>query len=210
MKRVILLAMGVALAGCAAQAPVPSDRFYRFADPEPSAARREAPLIEHLAVEELRGNGLYAERPLVYSTDEGRRRLEQYHYDYWLEAPPRLLQGHLIAYFRGAGLASQVSRPEAGPAEQAVVGGYIDCFEKHMATAPRVVVCLELHLKRPGDDGPLLARRYDASVSVDGEGMEADLKAYEEALDQVLAAFLGDISRIEGKVGGPDGLTAAE
>ena len=79
-----------------------------------------------------------------------------------------------------------------------------------MATAPRVVVCLELHLKRPGDDGPLLARRYDASVSVDGEGMEADLKAYEEALDQVLAAFLGDISRIEGKVGGPDGLTAAE
>lgn len=210
MKRVILIAMGCTLAGCAAQAPMPSDRFYRFADLAPSAARRETPLMEHLAVEELRGSGLYAERPLVYSTDEGGRRLEQYHYDYWLEAPPRLLQGHLIAYFQAAGLAAQVSRPEAGPVEEAVVGGHIDCFEKHITAAPRVVVCLELYLKRPGNDGPLLAKRYDASVPVNGDGMEADLKAYEEGLDRVLTAFVGDISRIEGRAGAPEGLTAAE
>ena len=203
--------MVAALAGCAAQAPVPSDRFYRFADPEPGATGAGSPLMEHLEVGELRASGVYAERPLVYSTDEGRRRLEQYHYDFWLDAPARLLQRHLVAYFRSTGVAGQVSRRGPGSAEHPVVGGHIDCFEKHVAArTPQVVVCLELYLDRPGEDAPLFVKRYDASVTVDGKGMEADVQAYEQAIERILAAFLKDMARMESQENERNALTAAE
>ena len=199
MKSILIAFLGVLLTGCASPAPVPGDKFYRFADPQIIATHLESPVVERLAVAEPRATGLYAERAMVYSTDEGHRRLGQYHYDFWLDAPPRLLQRHMIAYFRNAGVASQIVRQGVALTAHHLVSGHIDCFEQHLGDAsPSVAVCLELRLKQPGNGAPILNKSYEAKVSVRGDGMEAVVRAYERALDQILEAFVRDITRIVG------------
>ena len=144
---------------------------------------------------ELRASGLYAERAMLFSTDAERRRLEQYHYDFWLDSPSQLLQRRMIAYFRGARVASQVVPYGAGLGEYHLIGGRIDCFEQQVGSGPhRVVVCLELYLKQPGKSAAELSKRYDATVSVKGDDMEDVVRAYEQAIDQILEASLRDIA----------------
>ncbi len=184
-------AMVIALAlagGCAKAPPVPADRFYRLADPVVAAGPALAQ--DALLVRQFRGDGVVSERALAYTETATGTSLEQHHYHFWADAPPRLLQQQMVAFLRNAAAAPIVTddlEVDAG----LVVTGRIRRFERKLAGEPGVRVALELRLDdRRGQ--PLLVRDYVAEEPAAGASFEDAVAAFDTAVGSIFTGFLAD------------------
>jgi ABC-type uncharacterized transport system auxiliary subunit len=198
MKRLavpILLLFG--LAGCLGSAPpVPRDHYYRVLVPPPVALGQTARFPGVLSVKVLEADGLLRERPLVYSSSGQPHEMQQHDYYYWIDPPPRLLQGQLVDYLRGSGLARSVVTPDLRIKPDLEVTGRIKRLERLLGGGPpRVIAELELGLVYTADGSLIVIESYSAEVAAEDDGVDASVQALNAALSQIFAHFLADASR---------------
>ena len=185
---VVALAAGI-LAGCAAPPPAPEDQFYRLAV---TAEPGDQVLDGVIEVGRFDASGALGNRPLLY-VDKGSNALTEYHYHFWLEAPPVLLQGALVSYLRGAGVASQVVTPEMRARPDYTITGRVMRLETVRGAPSKGVVQLELSLRREDDGALLVLGEYATEVPAGKSGIQTDVAALEKAVDDAFARFVADI-----------------
>lgn len=186
-----MLAAAVLLSACAGGARVPEDNFYRL-DIAAPASRLAAPALAGvLSVQAGAAAPVYRDRAFLYSEARTPGRLQRYHYHYWTDAPPRLLQRALADYLRAAGVATSVVMPEDGIDARYRLRLDIERFEhvrgQHGGT---VAVVARLNLSERGSGTLLLQERIGTEAAVQG-GEHTDLaEAYRRASQELFARIV--------------------
>lgn len=183
------LIAAVALAGCAAPPPAPQDQFYRL---DVTADAGDTVLNGVVEVDRFDASGALGNRALLYLED-GSNALSEYHYHFWVEAPPLLLQGALVSYLRSANLASQVVTPELRARPDFTVSGRVIRFEIVRGAPTKGAVTLELALRRETDGAILVLGEYAAEVPAGRNGIQTDVAAIQSAVDDAFGRFVADI-----------------
>jgi ABC-type uncharacterized transport system auxiliary subunit len=193
----LLLAWAVGcalLAGCQSLPPAPTDRYYRLAEAASGAVAAQPWTGGSIEVRELRADGPYLDRAILYARTEHATELEAYRYAYWIYAPPRLIQQAMIARFRQSRLAPTIAEDDRGPEPAFVVSGRILRFEQILGPGgAHADVELELEISRAGQGPPLLRKTYRAVEPTADKSMEAFVQSTGRALDRICGAFAEDL-----------------
>lgn len=190
----LVVMLGVwALAACVGVPPeLPEDRFYRLPEPKPHAAT--ATYAGTIAVSLPHSDGLHTERALLYSQHDRPLEVLRHHYFFWAESPPRLLQDHMVAYLRAAGMADRVSRAENAGGDALRLESRLLRFERHIGGArTRVVVELELGWSGTDSRTARSRRTYRVQAAADDDSIYASVQAYGRALEQIYQRFLQEL-----------------
>jgi ABC-type uncharacterized transport system auxiliary subunit len=188
----LFMLSGVLLAGCASQAPLPEESYYRLQWPQIAPG---TPAVDGrlLLVMRPRTDGLYAERALLYSEDPAHRVLQRYHYHLWLDTPPSLVQDYLIAALRAQRLTGMVADYDPGLDGDFLLASKLQRFEQLVGSdGAEVVVSLELKLERADHGRPLLLREYTETVRAASSAPNDAVAAFEQALQAIVERFVGD------------------
>ena len=181
------------LSACAAPPPVPEDAFYRLS-PRADSPVAPQPLLEGaVEVGRFAAAGSLGNRPLLFSKP-GSNAVSEYHYHFWIEAPPMLLQSALVSYLRSAGVAEQVVTPDMRVRPDYTVQGRLMRLETITGPTPSGVAEFELSLRRERDGKLLVLGEYRADVPSGANGVGTDAAAIEKAVDKAFAAFVADIA----------------
>jgi ABC-type uncharacterized transport system auxiliary subunit len=185
-----LAGIGAALlSACVSQPPVPEDRYYRLSPPAVPVA--ETSLPGQWIVKRFQTDVAHGERAMLYADAARPQELRQYHYHYWTDIPPRLLQEQLIMALRASGGMGMVS-DETGGAEAYIVNGRLRSFERLVGKgAPRAIIALELVVEQGGRT--LLANEYQAEVSADDGEMHSTAAAFSHGLNRIYSQFITDL-----------------
>lgn len=186
-----MLAAAVLLAACAGGTRVPEDNFYRLDIAAPAARLAVPALADVLSVQAGAAAPVYRDRAFLYSEARTPGRLQRYHYHYWTDAPPRLLQRALADYLRAAGIATAVVMPEDGIDARYRLRLDIERFEHVRGqNGGTVVVAARLNLSERGSGTLRLQERLEAQSAVQG-GEHADLAAaYQRATQDLFARIV--------------------
>ncbi|MDQ5946174.1 MAG: cholesterol transport system auxiliary component [Pseudomonadota bacterium] len=183
----LLLALTLLLGGCGSSPPAPVDRFYRL---QPSALPAAATLPATLEIRNVRGDSLYAERPIVFSDAADARQLRQYHYHLWLYPPAQMVRDHFRASLAGAGNAGSGGKPSLS------LDARIVSFERVLSgKASTAQVALEVTVL--SGEKPLLSKQYSAAQAAGDDSFSAFSAAMELALNRIYGEVLGDIGRLD-------------
>lgn len=194
MRLAAWLLAALLLAGCES-APVPDMTWYRLPEPvlpPARAARFELPID----VVVFSADGLYADQALIYALDSEAYALRTYHYQQWSDPPSRMLQRRLIRVLRGIDASPQVSDRLPASAGALRISGLIKRFERVQDNgAVRVEVSLQMRVEHLGE---LLAEDvYSSSVPAAGSDIPATVQAFGTALDQINAAFVARLAKVQ-------------
>ena len=213
----IIILLALTLGGCAAsQAPLPDDNYYRLAALIPATNAGGSPGVNTglnpaakppinglLMVEELDSDALHGERALLYSDDPGHRQLRRDHYNYWSDAPPRLIQGILVARLRAAGLARQTLHYSSDIQADTLLSGRVQRFEQLIdGERARVIVAVELQLLDSGAPQPRRLTDYREEVILTDTSTAAAIGGFEQALNHIIDRFISDILADHGSING--------
>ncbi|HVF33927.1 MAG TPA: ABC-type transport auxiliary lipoprotein family protein [Candidatus Saccharimonadia bacterium] len=204
LRRVCALAVVAALAGCES-APIPDVTHYRM----PTQEKREpagAPLFaDPIVVDVFLADGLYSEQSILYQTTPSGP-VKAYHYQLWNDPPIRLLQRRLIRRLRNEGVAPLVADRLPVSLNAIRVSGLIEHFERVKADeAWRVIVRVELRVDH-GDQGlPILLESYEVTEPTDGESIQATVRAFARATDEINARFVADLRKVAARPARRDG-----
>lgn len=186
--------MASGLAACT-QPEIPQDNYYRLEVPAP--AKQAQKLDGVLEVERFRADGLTSGRPIVYVKDRGQ--LSEYHYHFWVEPPVDLLQDAMVDYLRAANIASHVVTPDLRMNEDYLLTGQIQRLERDVTSVEKVVVELDLGLKRLKDDQIIVLKSYKRELVQEQPGVNGAVGAINTALQQIYDEFLSDINVPDGQ-----------
>ena len=172
----------VVLAGCGSAPPIPSDSFYRL-DIAAPATQLEAPMLKGiLSVQVGSAIPLYRDRALLHSEPGAEGTLQRYHYHYWVDTPPHLLQIGLADYLRSLGVAPVVVMPEDGVDEQYRLRLDIDRFEHQRGPGGGLAsVGVRVLLTERASGRLLLQERLRADASVQGDDFTRLAAGYQQA-----------------------------
>jgi len=183
------------LAGCFGSAPaVPKEQYFRLVAAA-AASQSAAPISGGLEIVPFAGEGVMTERPLLFTADGGRK-LEQRNYAYWTDAPPQMLRDQLVAYLRQAGVADNVVPSELRVESAYVVRGTIKRLEQLIGAKSGAVISLELAVIERSSDRLILSKVYTAEKPTSGENIDNAVAALNDGLDEVFAAFAGDLASV--------------
>lgn len=186
---VALAALGM-LSACAAPPSAPEDQFYRL---DITASNPGTVMLNGVVeVDRFVASGVLANRPLLFS-QSGSNAVSEYHYHYWMEPPPILLQGALVSYLRSDNVATRVVTPEMRAAPDYSILGRILRLEVVRGSNPVGAVTFELTLRRESDDKLLVLGEYRAEVPAGANEMQTDVAAIEQAVKEAFAKFVADI-----------------
>jgi ABC-type uncharacterized transport system auxiliary subunit len=188
-KGALLLALS--LAGCGTSPPVPETTYHQLPLP-PVAADPAARLVERINVLPFQADDLRHDRAFVYSLSAPHLTLQQSHYHYWVDPPPRLLQQHLADWLTARSMARFVTtEPYADAAADLWVRGRIVRLERESDGAgERVRIALELRAGVPGNQAPVAQRLIDVSEPLPaGATIDSVVQAFAEALERVWVDF---------------------
>lgn len=192
MKRfLLLLPLVVLLASCARQPPVPADHYYRLPEPKVEALAR--PLSQGtILVNIFETDGLHNGRAMLYTDDPKAITLKRYHYRYWLDAPPRLVQSYLVSYLRAARAAPLVVTDPGVNAELTISGKIVRLEQQRRGKTSHALIALELRVDGRNPAQPLLVKSYHADVTAADDSMEALVLAFQKGFNQIFAEFVSD------------------
>ena len=193
MKRLTLVATILALtAACSGNPPVPEDRFYRL--PVPTAAEGVSGLATGpIFVEQFIADGVHRERAIVYARNRASTELLQYHYQYWIDSPTRLVRDHLADYLRAGNAAGLVSSAPDVQAELSIFGRIRHFEFVEGSGGGEAVVGLEFRVDRLGHDTPLLIRVYEERSDSADDSMNGAVAAFGAALTRIYGRLVTDI-----------------
>lgn len=185
------LIMCLLLGGCAGGSRIPEDSFYRLEQTAPAEALATPVLDGILMVQGGAAAPIYRDRALLYSESGEPARLQRYHYQSWIDSPPRLLQRSLADYLRAAGVAPAVVTPEDAVDARYRLRVDIDRFEQVRGdNGSRVVVGLSMTLAERASGKLLVQAQLHTDSAVQGDDFPALATAYERALDELYARIL--------------------
>lgn len=188
--RFVAVLMLGALAGCSAP-PVPKEQYFRLIASSPAAAIAR-PFEGAIEVSPFSAAGVLAERPLLFTGNDGRK-LEQRNYAYWTDAPPQMLRDQVIAYLREGGAADDVVETELRVPAKYQVKGVLRRLEQKVGTAPGALIAIDLSVIEKETDRLVLSQRYESEKSTPDETIDAAADALNSGLDEILARFLADL-----------------
>ena len=197
--RSFVLALAVALlAACASVPPMPETTYYRLPPPQPSTILAEPVVDRPVVVEVFRADGLYSGQSLVYALDHDASRLRAYHYQLWLDPPPRLLQRRLIAALRAAGISRVVTDQLPTRMEAMRVEGRIERLERVRnvdGTGWEVIVALVLRAEPSSNGRPWVIGEYHQRIAAGGDQVNDSVRAFGLALDRIGDQFVADLAQ---------------
>ena len=193
LKPIGLLPVLVLVAGCFGSAPpVPKEQYYRLVADAPAEASGKQ-IKGGLEVVPFAGEGVMSERPLLFTADGGRK-LEQRNYAYWTDAPPQMLRDQLVAYLREVGVADNVVPSELRIETDYTVRGTIKRLEQLVGEKTGAVISLELAVVEKSSDRLVLSKVYTSEKPISGAGIDDAVAALNDGLDEIFAAFAGDLA----------------
>jgi len=193
LKLLALLPVLALLAGCFGSAPaVPKEQYFRLiaappADPSPKR------ISGGLEIVPFAGEGVMTERPLLFTADGGRK-LEQRNYAYWTDAPPQMLRDLLVAYLRQTGIADNVAQSELRLEAAYRVQGTIRRLEQLVGSKSGAVISLEIAVIEKANDRLVLSKVYTSEKPTSGENIDDAVAALDNGLNEIFAAFAGDLA----------------
>ncbi|MDH5187664.1 MAG: ABC-type transport auxiliary lipoprotein family protein [Rhodospirillaceae bacterium] len=184
----------VALNACATAQSVPQDNFYRLA-PQPETSQQGG-ILQDATVEVARfvADGSVSNRPILYSSDANPNSVSEYHYHFWIEAPPTLIKDSLVSYLRAAGIANRVVTPEMRVSSDYSVLGRIKRLEIYTGKKYTGVASFEIGLRRNSDGELLVLNEYESKVEANNNSVGSVITAVEKATEDIFARFVHDIS----------------
>lgn len=192
VKLLIIPLFMTLLYGCSGGATVPDKNYYRLPDPVP--ARADKMLPASISVERFTSDGIHGERAVLYSDDSDAVRINKYHYSFWTNTPPLMMQDHLISYLRAAGAAKTVLPEESVQASDYRIFGYVRRFEQLLKDGESsVVVSVELRVATK-DRRWILVKDYTETVGAGNDSIELAAKAFHKALNTIYSSFLKDLT----------------
>jgi len=189
-----VLAMGImsvgVLSACGSAPAVPEDAFYRLT----TQAEKTGDPVLNGVVEVVRfaASGSLGNRPLLMSS-RATNEVSEYHYHFWIESPPMLLQSALVSHLRGSNVASQVVTPEMRVTPDFTITGRVLRLETVRGTDPAGVVAFELALRDEHTDKILVLKEYTADIPANQDRVHDGAVALEEAVNQAFKSFVADI-----------------
>lgn len=192
LPRILLIALVVVLGACAGLKPVPVDRYYRLPELRSSEYPDQKLSNGVLYVSLLETDGLHRERAMVYTDNMLGLELRQYHYQHWIDTPPRMIRDHLVSYLRAINAAPTVVT-SVDPYPQLEISGKLRRFDRVISDADNAVtVALELQAEM---DGELIhIADYSATEQVSGESVEDAVAAFNGALVSCFEQFVKDVN----------------
>jgi len=188
------LVMAGWVSACAAPPPAPEDAFYRLS-PRAAAPVMAQPVLDGVVeVDRFVASGSLANRPLLFS-EPGSNAVSEYHYHFWIEAPPILLQNALVSYLRSAGVSDRVVTPEMRMRPDYTIRGRIMRLETVQGDGSIGVAEFELSLRREHDGELLVLGEYRAEVPSGPNGIKTDVAAIEKAVNNAFLDFITDIEK---------------
>jgi ABC-type uncharacterized transport system auxiliary subunit len=162
MRRASLFVL-IAATGCGTVAPVPDDVFLRLSLPVVAPEVSTAGWTKgEVWVAPVKASGLYHERAVAYSTDQGSS-LRQHRYLFWLDSPGELIQATLRDFLRANRVAPQVVE-KSSPVVTLEVETTLDKFEQHIAPSENVMqVQLSFAIRDHLTARSLFSRTYTAA-----------------------------------------------
>ena len=195
LRALVLLAPLLVVAGCA-QPKLPQENYYRLVVAEP--ADKGVVLDGSLVVEPFIGNGLTSERSLLYSTADAPLKVQQYHYHYWIDPPPQMIQDQVVAYLRSGGAAANVVTPEMRLLPDYALTGRIKRLERIVdGSRFSAVVELEISLSDARDNSLVLLETYVAEEPA-GRDMAATVEAFNRGITKILGRFVAGLRAVQG------------
>ena len=197
LRLAVAWTFAVVMLGCSAGS-VPQDHFYRLNVSAPQKSNPSTPRYHGvLTVERLAGDGPISERAVLYTRNDGSE-LQQHHYHYWIEPPPLMIQEQLVADLKERGAATTVVTPEMRIQPDYVITGRIKRFERVMQNGTdRVVVEVRLTLTEVGENRLVWNETYRVETPVEGEGVNAAVRAFNRGVSELVGRLADDISRVE-------------
>jgi len=132
LRAAVLTGVILLLSACGTNPPAPEDHFYRLADTVPAVVYPRPLLPGSLSVTAFSAPAVLQSRAMTYAEAGQPLVLQQHHYHYWVEAPPRLLQQRLIRYLRAARVAPSVEAASAVRNARYQINGYLEHFEERI------------------------------------------------------------------------------
>jgi ABC-type uncharacterized transport system auxiliary subunit len=181
-------------AGCMSVPPVPTDKFYSL--PVPSVTYKGNKLDGILAIRRFVSDGLHNERAMLHADSGLPNRIESYHYHFWADTPPRMIQEHLLQALRKTGISEQVVSYSSQLRPSYVIFGKVRKFQQLLGKQPGVVVAMELQLLKHGERKALLISDYQEVIATSSETIDEAVDKYAVALDRIYNRFLADIAGV--------------
>ncbi len=193
MKRfAAVLCACLAATACSKQDPVPPDQFYRLPDPQPQSKFDSPPFSGVVLVRSFRADALHSERAIVFADDPKALTLQRYHYHFWLDGPPRLLQEYLVSFLRSANFADLVNSDQGLTADYEITGK-IRRLDRHVgAETSSALVDLELSIMESRRRKPILIKDYSARVVVENDAVSSSVEALEAGIRRIFSQFAQD------------------
>lgn len=175
------------LGGCGTASPVPETQYHQL--PLPVAGEGPAAaLAGRINVLPFKADDLRQDRAILHSPAAPHLTLQQSHYHFWVDPPPRLLQQHLADWLRAHGVAGQVTTedyPPAGPGLW-LRGRIVRMEHERDAGQSRVHVAIDVHVGQAGEDAPRLLRRFEVMQPVAAQApVEQVVQAFADLLDKI-------------------------
>ena len=194
-----------ALAGCES-APVPEVSHYRMPTQELVHPEGTPAFRSPFVIDVFTADGVHSEQSVLYQlTPNGP--IKAYHYQNWNDPPVRMLQRRLIRRLRNENIAELVTDRLPVSLESMRVSGLIERFEriKREDETWAVAVRLEMRVDR-GDQGlPLLLESYEVEEPAETDTMQATVRAFARAVDEVNTRFVADLRELSATQGARSG-----
>jgi cholesterol transport system auxiliary component len=187
-RRALILALGLALAGCSGgllPKPPPPPDFYRLS-PADSASMAVRPVAVQLLVGEIAASGALDTARIALTPNA--TRVEYYADAEWTDRAPVLVDNLLLDTLQRSGHFARVARRSLTLRADYLVVGTLRHFEADYSatTPPRVRVAVELQLLRVSDGTIVAARRFTAAVPAGQNTVPAVAAAFDVATHQAL------------------------
>lgn len=199
-RSIFIAMLLLTLTACGTTDPLPDYRFFRLPKPSVSAsAAQTKPMFdEAIEVQTFRTDGVFGERPIVYSLSAEPERLLQYHYQLWTDPPGLILQRRFVDLMQLHQLAPVISARTSPRAEPMVLSGHIERLERVKPVSEaqpwQVVVSLRLRLERHRGTQPVLERSYEERRDASGDDIHASVLAFGAAIDAIAARWVVDLA----------------
>lgn len=189
----LIAAMMLILAGCATQAPVPSDRYYRLQAVFASEVLSSPKFAGIFEIERFTADGLTAGRPIVYVEDGDPNQLREYNYHFWTQAPTIMLRDELVTYLRAAKVSESVVIPEMRLDPTFVMTGRIRTLEQVLGSTNGTRLELEVAIRRISDGKLMFLKSYAQETAQASPGVASAVDALNKSLNVIFSDLLQDL-----------------
>jgi len=189
------------LAACSSSGPVPEDRFYQLKTNVSVATKLPGPVLSGgLRVDSVAADPLRSGRAVLYRDMHKPLELHRYHYEYWVDQPPRMIHQALLHYLRSSGIADTIRDDTRRASSDYILYTRLLRFERIVGDgAPKVELELEVTLYSERSGSVVWTAVYLQRQESEGKGMHASVRAMQKALERVLESLVTDLAVLEVK-----------